>query len=92
MADNFVKGTKDAPKSVAKGTAKKNTRGFDLTKIWGSARDYLTSVYNELKKVHWPDRRTLVAYTIVVLVAVALVSGLLYLYDVILGLLLGLIL
>ncbi|NLB18895.1 MAG: preprotein translocase subunit SecE [Syntrophomonadaceae bacterium] len=92
MADNFVKGTKDAPKSVAKSTPKKNTRNFELNKTWGSIRDYLTSVYNELKKVHWPDRRTLVAYTIVVLIAVAIISGLLYLYDVILGLLLGLIL
>jgi preprotein translocase subunit SecE len=44
-----------------------------------------------LKKVHWPDRRALVMYTVVVLIAVALVSGLLWLLDNIIGFLLDLV-
>ncbi|HPF43526.1 MAG TPA: preprotein translocase subunit SecE [Syntrophomonadaceae bacterium] len=44
-------------------------------------REYFISVYNELKKVHWPDRRQMVAYTGVVIFAVALVAIIIYLFD-----------
>lgn len=48
---------------------------------WGNIRNYLTSVYNELKKVHWPDRQQLVAYTGVVLVSVVIVGAIIWLFD-----------
>ena len=44
-------------------------------------KEYFISVYNELKKVHWPDRRQMVAYTGVVIFAVALVAIIIYLFD-----------
>ena len=96
MANNETKNTnrenaKDIPKSVPKATPKKKDDGVNVANLWTRIRDYLTSVYNELKKVHWPDRRTLIAYTAVVLVSVALVSGLLWLLDNIIGFLLDLL-
>lgn len=86
MANNGKKNTnrgnvKDNPKSTPKSAPKKRAEGFQASNLWTRVRDYLTGVYNELKKVYWPDRRTLMAYTAVVLVAVAIVSGLLWLFD-----------
>jgi len=72
---------KDTPKNTPKTTPKKKTEESMAADLWTRVRDYLTGVYNELKKVYWPDRRTLVAYTAVVLVAVAIVSGLLWICD-----------
>ncbi len=93
MAKNITKNSikENVKYTSKKHTPKKKTEGSNPGQLWTRTRDYLTSVYNELKKVHWPDRRTLVAYTIVVLVAVALVSALLFLLDWIIGFLLGLL-
>lgn len=44
-------------------------------------KEYFISVYNELKKVHWPDRRQMIAYTGVVLFAVTLVALIIWLFD-----------
>jgi preprotein translocase subunit SecE len=82
---------KDTLKGAPKNTPKKKPQGANVGNLWTRTRDYLTSVYNELKKVHWPDRRALVMYTVVVLIAVALVSGLLWLLDNIIGFLLDLV-
>ncbi len=82
---------KDTPKGAPKNTPKKKPDGANMSNLWTRARDYLTSVYNELKKVHWPDRKALIAYTAVVLVSVALVSGLLWFLDAIMGFLLDLL-
>ena len=82
---------KEIPKNTPKNVPKKKTEKFDVNDLWVRTRDYLISVYNELKKVHWPDRKALGAYTIVVLVSVALVSALMYLFDGMLGYLLGLL-
>ena len=41
----------------------------------------ISTVYNELKKVHWPDRKQLVAYTGVVLVAVTIVGLIIWVFD-----------
>lgn len=95
MANNETKNTnrenaKDNLKSAPKTTPKKKADGANVN-LWTRIRDYLISVNNELKKVHWPDRRTLIAYTAVVLVSVALVSGLLWLLDNIIGFLLDLL-
>lgn len=45
------------------------------------AVDFLRGVWSELKKVHWPGRRQLIAYTGVVLIAVLFVALLLWIVD-----------
>ncbi len=56
---------------------------------WENTKTYFISVYNELKKVHWPGRTQLVAYTGVVLFAVVLVASIIWLFDTGLSFLLG---
>lgn len=63
-----------------------------VKKVWTRVRDYFSNVYNELKKVHWPDRRQLIVYTGIVLFVVALVSLILWLFDTGLSFLLDLLL
>ncbi|MFA7078783.1 MAG: preprotein translocase subunit SecE [Syntrophomonas sp.] len=48
---------------------------------WNSGKQYFTGVYNELKKVHWPGRVQLIGYTGVVLLSVAIVALILWLFD-----------
>lgn len=48
---------------------------------WDNIVEYFRGVYNELKKVHWPDRTQLIAYTGVVLFAVALMALILWVFD-----------
>jgi preprotein translocase subunit SecE len=43
--------------------------------------EYLRGVISELKKVHWPNRRQLLAYTGVVFLAVIIVTVLLWVVD-----------
>ena len=43
--------------------------------------EYFKGVWSELKKVHWPDRKQLLTYTGVVLVAVAIVAVMLWVVD-----------
>jgi len=50
------------------------------TKFYDGKR-YLTGVWNELKKVHWPSRQQLLAYTGVVLLAVSLIGLIIWLFD-----------
>lgn len=52
-----------------------------LKTLYGNARSYFRSVYNELKKVHWPGRQQLMAYTGVVLFSVVLVAFIIWLFD-----------
>jgi len=54
-------------------------------------RKYFRGVYNELKKVHWPNRREITIYTAVVLVAVLIVGALIWIFDSILSRILQLI-
>jgi preprotein translocase subunit SecE len=42
---------------------------------------YLREVSAELKKVSWPDRETLISYTIVVLIAVLIIGAYIGLID-----------
>jgi preprotein translocase subunit SecE len=65
---------------VSKSTPAKK-EGVNLKTRWENTVEYFRSVYGELKKVHWPDRRQLVAYTGVVLVAVTLVAIIIWLFD-----------
>jgi len=45
------------------------------------AMEYFRGVLSELKKVHWPSRRQLIAYTGVVFFAVAIVSIMMWIVD-----------
>ncbi len=59
-------------------------------KLWvNKVKQYFIGVYNELKKVHWPGRNQLIAYTGVVLITVAIVAVILWLFDWGLSFLLG---
>ena len=46
-----------------------------------SARQFLREVRLELKKVQWPTRKELIAYTIVVLVSVTVLTTFVFLLD-----------
>jgi preprotein translocase subunit SecE len=48
---------------------------------WENGKQYLSGVYNELKKVHWPGRNQLIGYTGVVLLSVALMALIVWLFD-----------
>lgn len=48
---------------------------------WANLKQYVVNIFNELKKVHWPNRQQLIAYTIVVLISVALVALIIWLFD-----------
>lgn len=52
-----------------------------LKTSFSSIRSYFRSVYNELKKVHWPGRQQLIAYTGVVLFSVVLVAFIIWVFD-----------
>jgi preprotein translocase subunit SecE len=47
-----------------------------------SARQFLKDVRQELKKVNWPSREEMIAYTVVVLVAVVVLTALVFGMDV----------
>lgn len=49
------------------------------------AKKFLREVRGELKKVTWPTRRELIAYTLVVFIAVLLVAFLIWGMDTIFG-------
>ena len=64
--------------------AKSNTpakKQVTLKDRFENIKEYFISVYNELKKVHWPDRRQMIAYTGVVLFAVTIVAIIIYFFD-----------
>ena len=44
-----------------------------------------SEVVAELKKVNWPDRRTVAAYTVVVLVAVSVITAIIFGLDTLFG-------
>lgn len=48
---------------------------------WENTKEYFISVWNELKKVHWPDRQQLIGYTGVVLVSVFIIGLIIWLFD-----------
>ncbi len=60
-------------------TAKKE--GVTLKTRWDNTVEYIRSVYSELKKVHWPSRTQLIGYTAVVLIAVAVIGVIIWLFD-----------
>jgi preprotein translocase subunit SecE len=44
-------------------------------------KEYFISVYSELKRVHWPNRKQILVYTGVVIFMVLLVMLILWLFD-----------
>jgi len=48
---------------------------------WVNGKQYVVAVYNELKKVYWPGRTQLIAYTGVVLFSIAFIAMLIWLFD-----------
>ncbi len=48
---------------------------------WENGKQYVAATVNELKKVHWPGRTQLIAYTGVVLISVAFIALLVWLFD-----------
>ena len=55
------------------------------------SKKYLRGVLNELKKVHWPNRREIIIYTSVVVVAVLIVGAVIWIFDLLLSSILQLI-
>jgi len=49
------------------------------------AKNFFRGVWNELKKVHWPNKKQVVIYTGVVLLTIAVVSFALFFVDSILS-------
>jgi preprotein translocase subunit SecE len=52
-----------------------------LKNRWEKVKQYFINVYQELRKVHWPGRNQLIGYTGVVLISVALVALVIWLFD-----------
>lgn len=73
---------------MANKTSNSTVKDGGVASLYGRAKSYLLSVYNELKKVHWPGRTQLIAYTGVVLVTVVIVGFIIWLFDTGLGFLL----
>ena len=59
---------------ASKGDAAMKNRVYDI-------KEFFISVYMELKKVHWPNRKQILAYTGVVLVMVTIVMFIIWLFD-----------
>ena len=49
--------------------------------FFGGLKRWFRSVCGELKKVHWPTKKEIVVYTIVVIVAVVLVGAGIWIAD-----------
>ncbi len=76
------KPTKDQVKKMpVKKDAAPPAKGETVNKI----KKFLRGAWVELKKVNWPNRQQLIAYTVVVLVAVVLVGALIWIADSILS-------
>lgn len=54
-------------------------------------RKFTRASLNELKKVHWPNRKELTTYSIVVVISVLFVSGIIWIFDSVLSLIMGFI-
>lgn len=54
-------------------------------------RKFMRASLNELKKVHWPNRKELTTYSIVVVAAVLFVSGIIWIFDFVLSNIMGFI-
>ncbi|MCL6559821.1 MAG: preprotein translocase subunit SecE [Firmicutes bacterium] len=81
---------KDLVKKDAAGKKEVVARKEKIDRI-EQARKFFRGALNELKKVHWPNRKEVTIYTSVVLVAVVAVGALIWLFDSVLSSILRLI-
>ncbi|WP_405379138.1 preprotein translocase subunit SecE [Phascolarctobacterium sp.] len=71
--------------AVPETTGAEESKGFSISQ-------FLSETKVELKKVTWPTKQELIANTIVVLIAVCLCAGLIWVIDSIFSVLFGMIL
>ena len=57
----------DRPKAPDRVSRPARFRVRALSRLWGTAAQFLTDVRAEMNRVAWPDRQTVIASTIVVL-------------------------
>ena len=55
--------------------------GVGIGRLLERVARYVREVRNEARKVIWPTRRQTLIFTIVVIVAVAIIAGLIYAFD-----------
>lgn len=79
-----------AKKDNRKEVAKKNAAVNKPSRI-ENTKSFFRGVINELKRVHWPTRKETGIYTVVVLVSVIFVATLIWIFDMILGLIMGML-
>lgn len=72
---------------------KKEIKKKDRAKrnLFASTKKFVKGTYYELKKVHWPNRREIIIYTLVVVTSVAVISILIGIFDLFLSSILNLI-
>jgi len=76
--------TKEAPrKDAVKKDTSKNVAKKEVAKVnrFEDFKKFLSGAKSELKKVHWPNRQQLIAYTGVVFISVATVGALIWVID-----------
>ena len=69
----------DKPKRADERQASSPVRGTDAEKI--GPREYLGEVKGELRKVAWPTRKEVINSTIIVLIAVVVMTALIFGFD-----------
>lgn len=84
-----IKEDKPSKESVKKLPVKKDTAPPPKGETVGKIKKFLRGAWVELKKVSWPNRQQLIAYTVVVLVSVVFVGALIWIADSILSKILG---
>ena len=98
--DKLKKGAKPKKKTREKETGKALAeqsrrevpkKRIDFGESFRSLRQFFSGVWQELRKVHWPNRRVITIYTTVVLVVVAIVAIIIWVADSIFSKILGLI-
>jgi preprotein translocase subunit SecE len=65
---------------LAKGSVSTGSEN-NIKNWWESGKQYFTGIYNEMKKVHWPGRVQLFGYTGVVLLSVAFIALIVWIFD-----------
>lgn len=80
---------KDKKDIVKKDTSKKEPPAKkEKVNYIEQVQKFVKGTLNELKKVHWPNRREITIYTVVVVVAVVFVGALIWLFDSVLSVIL----
>jgi preprotein translocase subunit SecE len=89
-----VKAVKTNPAEPARRAASKREtarRRFAAGEFLRNVRQFFAGTWQEMKKVHWPTRRVVIAYTGVVLAVVTVVMIIIWIFDSIFSSILGFI-